>query len=99
MSDEKDTVKAWSLFLHASTAKTDEAIFYLLGHNQTAADKVREELAAAVPGQFVPVQIRMANMIEDTTLYVQPHAWGAWAVYEREYTTAQYFGVAGTDTR
>lgn len=71
---------AWQLILQGTTAKTDETLAYLIEGDEQVARKVEKDLAAAKPGEFVAVPSRFANLIQQHTVYVQPHAWGVWTV-------------------
>lgn len=44
--------------------------------------QVRENLAAADPDRFVPVQVVLADQLHEQTLYVQLRAWGSWMIHD-----------------
>ena len=86
-------VNAWALALQSTAAPPDQFMLYGLADNSAdAAKRVEAELKAAKPGEFVGVEIRFANMMDTTTLHVQPHLWGAWCVLERTLPASEMFG-------
>ncbi|MBE5459760.1 hypothetical protein E3G49_001424 [Mycobacteroides abscessus] len=85
------TVEAWQLLLQGATAKTNEMLMYYLGEDRAVAEEVERNLAAAEPGEFVPVKVRFTNLLDETTLYVQPHIWGVWAVIQKVMTTSEVY--------
>lgn len=71
-----DVVNAWALALQGATAKPNEFLIYALADNsEEGAKQVESDLDAAKPGDFVAVGVRFANLMETTTLHVQPHLW------------------------
>lgn len=90
-----DVVNAWALALQATTARPSEFLIYALADNRAdAAKKVEADLKAAKPGEFVDVDVRFTNMMDSTTLHVQPHLWGAWCVMERTIPADEMFAGA-----
>ncbi|MBX9922193.1 MAG: hypothetical protein K2Y33_20565 [Mycolicibacterium frederiksbergense] len=87
-----DVVNAWALALQATTARPSEFLLYALADNTAeAAKQVEVDLKAAKPGEFVAVDVRFTNMMDTTTLHVQPHLWGVWCVMERTIPAAEMF--------
>lgn len=87
-----DVVNAWALALQPTTARPSEFLIYALADNTAeAARKVESDLKAAKPGDFVDVAVRFTNMVDTTTLHVQPHMWGVWCVMERTVLAAEMF--------
>lgn len=89
-----DVVHMWALALQGTTAKTNELLLYALADNSAdGAKKAEADLKAARPGEFVEVAVRFANMMDTSTLYVQPHLWGLWCVMERTVPASEFFGA------
>lgn len=90
-----DVVNAWALALQGATAKPNEFLIYALADNSVeGAKRVESDLDAAKPGDFVAVEVRFANLPQDTTLHVQPHLWATWCVMERTIPCVEMFGGA-----
>jgi len=88
-----NVVNAWALALQSTSAPPDQFMVYGLADNSVdGAKRVEAELKAAEPGEFVAVEIRFANMVDTTTLHVQPHMWGAWCLVERTIPATEMFG-------
>jgi hypothetical protein len=88
-----DVVNAWALALQGATAKPNEFLIYALADNsEEGAKQVESDLDAAKPGDFVAVGVRFANLMETTTLHVQPHLWATWCVMERTIPASEMFG-------
>ena len=65
--------------VHQQDGKFAPGLVYILDTDDPQS--IEAALAAAEPGQFVPVPVRPANGPTGYLFHVQPHAWGAWAVY------------------
>ncbi|WP_342314725.1 hypothetical protein LIX17_26135 (plasmid) [Mycobacterium avium subsp. hominissuis] len=89
-----DVVNMWTLVLQGTTAKTNELLLYALADNSAeGAKKAEADLKAARPGEFVEVAVRFANMLDSSTVHVQPHLWGLWCVMERTVPASEFFGA------
>lgn len=91
-----NVVNVWALALQGANARHNEFLVYQLADNsEEGAQRVEADLKAAKPGEFVDVEVRFANMIDATTLHVQPHLWATWCVHERTVpATELYAGSA-----
>lgn len=93
MTASNETVKVWQIVLQGTTAKTDEHLVYLIGEDENTAKRVERDLAAAKPGEFVPIPVRFANQLDGVTMYIQPHLWGLWVVAPRILPAAALYGA------
>jgi hypothetical protein len=87
-----DVVNVWALALQGATAKPNEFLMYALADNSAdGAKQVEAALKAAQPGQFVDVDVRFTNLVDATTLHIQPHLWGLWCVQERTMPASEMY--------
>lgn len=85
-----ETMKVWFLALQSTTARPNEFLMYALADNSVeGAKRAETALKAAQPGEFVDVEVRFANLVDATTVHVQPHLWGLWCVSERIVSTME----------
>ena len=87
-----ETMNVWFLALQGTTARPNEFLLYALADNtEDGAKSAEAALKAAKPGEFVDVEVRFPNLVDSTTLHVQPHLWGLWCVSERVVSTLEMF--------